>query len=210
MTKKNNSKPVLTQKNHDSALQLLFYVTDFMDKYGIIYHLEGGTLLGIVRDKKLLPWDYDVDISLPADQIDKFQKHCGKMTSWQYKLTSKLFDVTYMALPKGSPRIYKLKPRLTSFLKELNSSFRDKHIVIDIFIKYDDEESTYWQAADKAMKVSKHHYQGFDEVEFMGKKLKTPVDYDGYLTSKYGDWRVPIKEWNCSTDEKTICSQLTQ
>ena len=43
---------------------MLFYFTDFLTKHRINYFLEGGTLLGIVRDGDLLPWDHDVDISI--------------------------------------------------------------------------------------------------------------------------------------------------
>ena len=49
---------------------MLFYSTDFLTKHGIKYFLEGGTLLGIVRDGDLLPWDHEVDISI--DYSDAF------------------------------------------------------------------------------------------------------------------------------------------
>jgi len=202
--KKIKLKPKLSNKNYKRAIDILFYVVDFMDKYNIIYHLEGGTLLGIVRDGTLLEWDYDVDISICENSLKKFIKYKNKLPSLKYKLTSKRFGNDYKAMKKGKNRIFKLKPRLYSMLKEFNEKFRNAYINIDIFIKYSDDKYTYWQAKDKALKVNNHFYKGYEEIEFMGKKLKVPVDYKNYLGSKYGDWQTPVKEWDCGVDEKTI------
>ena len=35
-----------------------------METASIPYWLEGGTLLGIIRENRLLPWDNDMDISM--------------------------------------------------------------------------------------------------------------------------------------------------
>ena len=37
--------------------------------HGITYALTKGALLGIIRDGDLIPWDYDMDICVPYDQI---------------------------------------------------------------------------------------------------------------------------------------------
>ena len=206
--KKKYIKPELSKKNYKRAVDLLFYTTDFMDKHNIVYHLEGGTLLGIIRDNALLPWDYDVDISICEDSVAEFKKHAHELSNLKYKLTSKNFATTYKAMKQGEARIYKIKPRLISILKEFHQSFRNSYINIDIFVKCSDEESTYWQAKDKALKVDKKHYEGYDEVEFMGKMLKTPLFAEEFLESKYGDWKTPVKEWDCGTDEKTIVTNL--
>lgn len=47
----------LTEKNLKRARKLLFEVVELLEKHNIDYHLEGGPLLGVVRDKDLLPWD---------------------------------------------------------------------------------------------------------------------------------------------------------
>lgn len=203
-----NHQPKLDKSNYKRAINLLFYVVDFMDKHKITYHLEGGTLLGLVRDGDLLPWDHDVDISINSDQLEKFQKYCHELKSLNYKLSKKDFSGTHKALLNGSPRIYKVKPRLASLLKEFSFFFHNQCINIDIFIKYSDHKYTYWQAADNALKASKHHYEGFGEIEFMGQKLKIPLDHEGYLESKYGDWHIPVKVWDCGKDEKTICTKM--
>ena len=53
------------ERNIVAARKMLISVAELLDKNSILYHLEGGTLLGIVRDKDLLPWDNDIDISIP-------------------------------------------------------------------------------------------------------------------------------------------------
>ncbi|MBN1626211.1 MAG: hypothetical protein JW944_06770 [Deltaproteobacteria bacterium] len=77
-------------------------------------------------------------------------------------------------------------------------------VVVDIFIKASDDRFTYWQAMDKIMRVDKRHYSSSEVIEYQGMKLRVPFDYENYLTNKYGDWKKPVKDWNCAKDEKTI------
>ena len=56
------------------AIELLIKVTKRLDECGIPYHLEGGTLLGIVRDNAILPWDDDLDISVPYEYESRVRK----------------------------------------------------------------------------------------------------------------------------------------
>ena len=42
----------------------LIEIINLLDKNEISYWVCHGTLLGIVRDKDLIPWDHDIDIAV--------------------------------------------------------------------------------------------------------------------------------------------------
>jgi lipopolysaccharide cholinephosphotransferase len=74
------------------ALQLqlwdmLVCVARVLEDAGVDYHLAYGTALGAVRHVDFIPWDFDVDITVPIDQ----------------------YDVACRALSQGLPRRYRLR-----------------------------------------------------------------------------------------------------
>ena len=183
---------------------MLFFSTDFLTKHGIKYFLEGGTLLGIVRDGDLLSWDHDVDISIDYSDAEKLDKLRWRFYLMGYRLTCRKGRKPYGPIMKNDYRIFKLKPLGYSFLKMFYVPFAEKMVVLDIFVKKDDDKYTYWQSMGKFLRVDKSYYESHETIDFMGYKLTAPYNYKDYLTAKYGDWSVPVKEWNCKDDEKTI------
>lgn len=55
-------------------LEILQFVDGVCKRYDIKYWIEGGTLLGAVRHGGFIPWDDDVDISMPIDEYKRFRK----------------------------------------------------------------------------------------------------------------------------------------
>ncbi|XP_041360709.1 fukutin-related protein-like [Gigantopelta aegis] len=47
------------------------HVFKILDKCGVRYWLEGGSLLGAARQGDIIPWDYDVDVGIYQEDIEK-------------------------------------------------------------------------------------------------------------------------------------------
>ena len=63
----------MSYQNHssqkvDKNLKILISI---LNEHKINYWICHGTLLGIIRDKKLIPWDHDIDIGIIENEISR-------------------------------------------------------------------------------------------------------------------------------------------
>lgn len=60
------------EDNRKEKIDINFSETiSILNKHNIKYWICQGTLLGIIRDKKLIPWDHDIDIAVWSGTISK-------------------------------------------------------------------------------------------------------------------------------------------
>ena len=97
---------ILPKKKATKIYQLMKDWDDLCQKHGVKYFIVGGTLLGSVRGKGLIPWDDDVDVGIYADQKEAIQGMEADMESIGYKLWNfpndqgfKMYDAKGCTIP---------------------------------------------------------------------------------------------------------------
>lgn len=87
-------------------LDILVEIDRICRKHGLRYWLDFGTLLGAVRHKGFIPWDDDMDISMPYADFIKFQEIAKTELKEQYILSSPpgMITCVYNALFSASDK----------------------------------------------------------------------------------------------------------
>ena len=192
----------LVGKVLDIAEKMLIDTTKIFEKNKIEYVLEAGTLLGIVRENRLLPWDNDIDVTVTEEFEKKLLSLKWSFILRGYRFTVKRYKKDSGPFKKGTVRIIKITTRKFLFFKGYQ--------LLDIFIKRPIENEYFWTVSVKNMVLKstpKHFYDERTTLKYNDKIYSVPKDSEGYLAYHYGEnWRTPIKEWNFRTDDN--CKQV--
>ena len=57
---------------HDRLLETISYFDQFCTRFGLVYCLIWGSLIGAVRHGGFVPWDDDMDVAMPRDDYEQF------------------------------------------------------------------------------------------------------------------------------------------
>ncbi len=97
-----NIEPNDLRKAQGIMLDMLVEFDKICQKFDLTYWLDSGTLLGAVRHKGFIPWDDDIDISMPIEDYEKFQKIAQNVLSddifFQTKESDPAFKFDYIKL----------------------------------------------------------------------------------------------------------------
>lgn len=109
----NNKRYLTHEQVQQEELSLLIVFSDFCKEHQLRYSLQAGTLLGAVRHRGFIPWDDDIDVSMPRPDYDRL-----------IALSSELPRGFSLITPDNSPFAF-------PFVKFINTSIRAQEAVSD-------------------------------------------------------------------------------
>ena len=102
-------EPEILRKAQLIMLDMLIEFDAICKKHQLQYWLDSGTLLGAVRHQGFIPWDDDIDISMPVEDYNKFLKIANNELSNEIFLqtlqTDKHFKFDYIKLRSNKASI---------------------------------------------------------------------------------------------------------
>jgi phosphorylcholine metabolism protein LicD len=69
-----------------TLIESLKQIKNVLDKNNIEFWLDTGTLLGAVREKRILPWDYDIDLGAWYEDISKIENVFDEIEKLNYEV----------------------------------------------------------------------------------------------------------------------------
>ncbi len=190
----------LEGKNGRIALKMLEDIHSVLNKNHIEFWLESGTLLGVVRENRLLPWDNDIDIAVKEEYLDQLLVALSEISSLGYRVRTKEFEKDSTPFKKGITRIVKIRNNRFFFFRG--------NITLDIYIKFRNDDKYFYQCGQAKKGTNASYYETFTEVQFHSKTYKIPNNHEKYLSNKYGNWQVVDKTWNAFEDDPTIMGNV--
>lgn len=192
------TKPVNLGQSDDlkaNAYKILFLVTQIFETKRVNYYVDAGTLLGIHRDGKLIPWDDDIDIAVNAADMDGIRnvldeavEVLSQIFGTPWTVDAHYANCEFGAVPDGAIRGFKVRP--------LESS--ENLPMIDLFVKYVDGALMDYTLSSRGIRMPSEHLLKTALVHYREQPLRFPFNVEGYLTAHYGDWRTPMKDWDLS------------
>lgn len=170
----------------DKLKDMFMTVLIFFKSNNIEYWIDGGTLLGCVRDGGQIPYDDDIDLGLDTKNFFKFRKVMKELEKCGFEIRDQPDDVI------------KIVDNTNCFVRDtVEGTTKPRLACIDLFL-YVEKKKQYVLSHPKNRERFKNCvYEKNDlfplkEYDYGDFKVKGANNPDQYLTSYYGNWKEKV------------------
>jgi hypothetical protein len=141
-----------------------------LDAMGVTWWLSSGTLLGAVREGRLLPWDGDIDIGI-----------------WPKDVPA----VRAAFIEEGWPFHRDYETQLWPYKDGVKIDIHPHFTEGDVVFKVHGVEQNL------RMDYPAHLFSDMGMISFYGRTVLIPSPAEEYLATQYGEgWRTPVQKWD--------------
>jgi phosphorylcholine metabolism protein LicD len=191
-------RPSILSKKQRAEIRALKDVVEILDQHGIVHWIDFGTCLGAYRYGGIIPWDWDIDLSILLPDHDNVKRVLSQLDPKKYQIQ----DWSSYSNPKTFLKLY---------VKETKNFIDITHYQIDPEKKETSYFFTYlnspfpdsWKKDElKGLKPVKFETLfPLKRANFDGVLVWAPNDVETYLKSKYNNNLEPSNVW----DEEAQC-----
>ena len=148
-------------------------ICDILDELNINYFLQTGILLGAVREKDLIKWDWDIEISVFSNEF------------------LKKIDVLAQTLTEEGFKILNINKKEKDSKIDFMGKYPEEVTGYTVFSwNYSKIKDVYWR---REFSVPSKFLNNFSTINFFGRKFNCPNNPEEYLTFAYVDWKKPLR-----------------
>ena len=175
--KNDNLKSRIRSKEELSVRKKEFLqICYLLDKLNIRYFLQGGVLLGAIRNNDFIPWDWDAEVSVFTDEvIDKFDLLLSEINNMDFTIKYYFKDISKLKI---------------EFFGKLSSDVTSYTIM---GWSHDEKKKIFWRTT---FKIPEHFLLNMQKIKFLDKYHLAQTPPEKYLEYQYGDWKKPLQTSN--------------
>ncbi|WP_153304148.1 LicD family protein [Desulfovermiculus halophilus] len=207
---KSQPKPVLTGNALDNMKKFLLRTIDIFNQVGVRYWLDDGTLLGIMREGDLIPWDNDVDLGIAGESVPLVLRSRYRFLP-QYILIPKTGHTPWLPtscrkFKFGSP-LRQIERYVYRYLPLLPHRPKTPRPWGDLIAKYRVGDEYVWLDCGMLKKVPAKFFDRLDTIQWEGRTVCIPAHVEEYLQIRYGNWREPDPSFRTGLDDSAIAER---
>ncbi len=165
----------------ENLTKMLIHLARVFNENGLHYWLDWGALLGLIRDKALIPWDKDIDFGIFEEDIEKYNSLKPKIEIAGYKV-SLINRNSLLSKDDFVPRVH-FGSTTKAHCKNL--------CACDMFVwKNQNNKATLINCRKSPIFCNSEYYSKTEIITWKNVKIQVPSNVSSYLKMRYGEsWK---------------------